>query len=888
MGCIRTLALLGTCLVGMAAHAQAQVSADQTALPSNEAQSAPVEDEIVVTGVRESLEAARAIKRDSAQFVDVVVASDIGSLPDANVAESLARVSGVQIDRGIGEGTNIAIRGLRENVLLYNGREIFDSTGRGGAGIDELGGSTYGLLALVPSELVSQLQVTKLAGSDQIAGALGGIVDINTRKPLDNKGFHITASAGGVYDALPEKTGYELFGLVSHTFAEDTLGVLVSVTRTQRYIGEQGLSTFSGYGAFTADGIRRTGHTDVRAQQISDDRRKTGVSGVIQWRPDSTFELTADTFYSKLESDRDRYWLAFNPTQGVRDAVYSEDNVLLAGTAVTTPNTNAAYFALTNEVWSSALTARYDPIDALSMSAQVGYGRSTARSSRDYLRLTLPSSANAPIAFDLRSGDYGSYDLGGFNLTDPAGLNVALLYDDGRRVQSRDIQARGDVTYRFTSSILENIQVGARYVGMKTDNDSSNALLRPNLPASGFFPKYLDVFGNDDFLPGEFAGLPRSYLVGDKQAISACSNFTEFPTISQSRDCLNPTQTTTALGNTYEIREEFWNTYGKVNLRADLGFADFQGNAGVRYIGRQLTSIGNVINSNGTASPRTFRRIDDDFLPSAVARLTFRNDMILRLGYAKVLAYPSTSSLTNGVALNNDAIFENGVQIQPGTGSGGSPNLNPFKATQYDASLEYYFGKDALLSVGLFYKDVSSFLISATAPERYGTTDFLIGRQINGGNGKIKGAEVLYQQPFTFLPGALDGLGVIATYSYIDSETPFTTANGQSVTYPGLSKNNVNLIGYYEKGPINLRVAYNWRDEFLVGLNGAAGTAVYSDTYQDLAASVRYNITKNIELRLEGINLLESHQRTYDLYSNALRTNVTFGRVFKFGVQANF
>ncbi|MGO4862832.1 hypothetical protein ACTP2L_04465, partial [Campylobacter jejuni] len=89
-----------------------------------------------------------------------------------------------------------------------------DSTGRGGAGIDELGGSTYGLLALVPSELVSQLQVTKLAGSDQIAGALGGIVDINTRKPLDNKGFHITASAGGVYDALPEKTGYEVFGLV--------------------------------------------------------------------------------------------------------------------------------------------------------------------------------------------------------------------------------------------------------------------------------------------------------------------------------------------------------------------------------------------------------------------------------------------------------------------------------------------------------------------------------------------------------------------------------------------------------------------------------------------------------------------------------------------------
>jgi outer membrane receptor protein involved in Fe transport len=159
--------LAGTCLVALAAPAVAQEAppadtANETLTP---------EQEIVVTGVRQSLDKARAIKRDSTQFVDAIVASDIGSLPDTNVAESLARVSGVQLDRGIGEGTSIAIRGLRQNVTLYNGRELFDPTGRGGSGIDELGGSTYGLLALIPSELVASLQVTKLAGSDQIAGA---------------------------------------------------------------------------------------------------------------------------------------------------------------------------------------------------------------------------------------------------------------------------------------------------------------------------------------------------------------------------------------------------------------------------------------------------------------------------------------------------------------------------------------------------------------------------------------------------------------------------------------------------------------------------------------------------------------------------------------------
>ena len=137
-------------------------------------------EEVIVTGIRESLNKARDIKRESAQFVDAIVADDIGKLPDRNVAESLARVSGVQVDRGIAEGTSVSVRGLRQNVYLFNGRQIIDPTGRGGVGLETLGTSTYGLLALVPSELISRLELTKLASSDQISGALGGIVDVQT------------------------------------------------------------------------------------------------------------------------------------------------------------------------------------------------------------------------------------------------------------------------------------------------------------------------------------------------------------------------------------------------------------------------------------------------------------------------------------------------------------------------------------------------------------------------------------------------------------------------------------------------------------------------------------------------------------------------------------
>ena len=162
---------------------------------------------VTVSGIRQSLEKSRDLKRDSSQIVDAIVADDIGKLPDTNVAESLGRVAGVQLERGMGEGSSVLVRGLSQNVYLYNGREIFDATGRGGNGLDQLNTSTYGLLTLVPSELISRLSVTKLASADQVAGALGGIIDIETRLPLNADGDQNVVSVSGTYSKLAKKGG---------------------------------------------------------------------------------------------------------------------------------------------------------------------------------------------------------------------------------------------------------------------------------------------------------------------------------------------------------------------------------------------------------------------------------------------------------------------------------------------------------------------------------------------------------------------------------------------------------------------------------------------------------------------------------------------------------
>ncbi|MGH8171453.1 MAG: SDR family NAD(P)-dependent oxidoreductase, partial [Steroidobacteraceae bacterium] len=136
----------------------------------------------------------------------------------------------------------------------------------------------------------------------------------------------------------------------------------------------------------------------------------------------------------------------------------------------------------------------------------------------------------------------------------------------------------------------------------------------------------------------------------------------------------------------------------------------------------------------------------------------------------------------------------------------------------------------------------------------------------------------LLQLPFYFLPEPLNNFGTMATFSYIDATTPIKDVVGRTLPFPGLSKDNVNLIGYYEKGPFGVRVAYNWRSHYLGSLSGAA-TGIYNDTYADLSTTLHYDISHHIAFDFEANNLLDEKQRTYDGAEEGLRTDVFFGDV---------
>jgi TonB-dependent receptor len=827
---------------------------------------------ISVTGIRSQLTKAIAMKRDNAQFVDSISADDMGKLPDANVAESLQRISGVQLERGIGEGSTVSIRGLTQNVILVNGRQVTSAGGRGDKGPDTLESSSYSLLSLIPSSLVSTLEVSKQASSKEIEGALGGVINIVTRRPLDESGQKFVGSIGAAYGDLSGDTGTEVSALYSNTFNDDTLGVQIAGSFSSREFQEDGLNTFSGYGfdnSVTADPEESTlVYRDMRYWQINDQRDKTGINAMVQWRPTDNLELYADSFYSEVTSDRDRYWTGFWNCCGYENPTISNNGVLTSATVNRPVQTNTEFVDASSEFLSSAIGGTWIG-DMWTISGELAVTDSESHKKQDFIR--FQTADKAEVSYDLLAGDdTPDVSFGSADLTTIDGLNLAIIFDFNTIKETSDVATRLDFTREIDSDFFSSVDFGFRYNSTETSSKETNRDIRPGFALTDL-PNISTMYSNAGFFSGDGPSVNDAYLVVNKAAWQGCSTLASAYDDSQTAECAEGFD----LSRAYNVDEDILAFYAKADFESEIGETPISGNFGVRYVDRDLTSQGYITDStSGAISPFTANVTDSEILPSAVIKIDWTDEVVFRLGVARTLTFPNTSDLTNGVNVRGDF-----------TGSGGNPDLNPFLINQADVSAEWYFGESSILSAGVFYKDVESFIINQIEPRDipgFGQEVF-VSQPVNGEGGTIKGLELLYQQPFTLI----EGTGVMATYSYIDSETPFEDLEGNNLPMPGLSENNLNLVVYYEKDDVGFRLAYNWRDEYLASL-ASSGTGVFFKSYADLAATANWEINENFSLNFEAANLLDTRQKQYNAYEEAIQRNVEFGRSFKVTLSASF
>lgn len=877
---VATCALLTAAASPAAAqNAPVATAASAAAAPSDDSTQV---DEVVVTGIRASLQSAQQIKEKSVQIVDSIVAEDIGKLPDVTVSDALQRITGVQISRDVGEGGGtIAVRGLPQIETTLDGREAFTAGG----------GRTFNFQD-VPSQLVQSVNVYKTPSPDLIEGGLGGIIDVRTHKPFDFKGLTISGAIAGRYSDLVDKTKPEGSLLLSDRWQTSIgeIGALVSMSYQDRAY-RQDLDSIGAPAPRTdlIPGKTVNAPNGIYLPQIIGERKRKGLSGALQWRPTSELELYAQGNYTNLKTQQNQRGMLITTNQsaadraaGVRTPIpgsfttidgsndfatgsYANVPVNAFGTARDTRDKNEMYAV--GGIWTHG---------PLTVKGDVSY----TKSQNDLYYTELDLLTRAPVFNQSNVTSIPSATVAGVDLTNPANYTFGPLTRSENHYKGTEKAYRLDGTYDFDQSPIASVSVGVRYADREARFTPVRFFVQPSTQALTQHPELWEQTPFPDFYSKTEGDVPfpRNYLSSVTDMLR--NNFDDV------RQTLGiSTAPTVSPLAVFNVGEKTTAGYAMANYSFDLGLP-VDGAAGLRVVHTEETMVGSRPTFTGTPpvqngfTPLNINTSYTDVLPSINARIHLREDLFLRLAASKTLTRPDFSQLSPSLTL---------VPANAAANSG-NPDLSPLKADNLDASLEWYFSKSGSVYAAAFYKKVKGFIQTTVTPGvLIDGIAYNLSQPSNGGTGKVKGFELGYQQFFDFLPGWMSGFGVQANYTYVDSSAP-TAIAGLSTTLPQLSKNSYNLIGFYEKDKISARIAYNWRSSYYNSLYTGLGAVapIFTKGYGWLDASFAYDVTPHISLTLEGTNLLRTQLENYVSRQSLPNSRSIDDRQFLAGVRFNF
>ena len=839
---------------------------------------APAElQEVVVTGIRASMENALNIKRFSNTIVDAIVASQIGKLPDVTAIDALQRIPGIQISRQLGEGggtVNIGgsvinsgyeIRGLPYAETTLNGREVFSATGSRVLNLED-----------IPSALLAGIDVYKDPTASLIAGGLAGTVDLRTHRPFDFAGRQLDFSAGETYGDMigTAKPNFNVLGSdIWHT-GIGKVGALLDFSYHDRAYREDGITNSAIASSTTAVPGKTVYFTNgVYNTMFVGDRRRLGVDAVLQWQPTHDLQTYAEAMSEDFTWAQNQYTFYTQGLAGYQAGLAGVVNQIVPGSVTLFPGTNdvqsitfqnaldstvGAWRTVTDVNRQFNLHAKWTPIP-WTVTGDISYTKATERLNNPAVDVGAfgPQTPTPPTLTQTNS-------ISGVTASTVTGLNPvdlgyyggeafsyqSYLYDTEQHFRGSETAGTLNVSYAFAHGLLSSIESGVRWADRKdafnqwstfanivTSQVQANANWFHRVPLSPFFSA------------ASSSPVDPPYIVFDPNQLHYNP-----AAVYQAFGAPPPTDNGT---QDYHVDERTYAGFVQLNFEANIGIP-MSGNIGVRVV-RHEDFMDGMVGNGGVYTPSSFSHGETDPLPSLNLLFKLTHDLQWRFAASKVIAYPDFSQIRPSISL---------LPAQ-GAASGGNPNLKPTTATQFDTSLEYYFAPGSALTADVFYKRLHNFWLSETQQDAFtldGVNYNLTGA-VDGGSATVKGAEFGYQQFFRNLPGWLSGLGMAANYTYIKAAAP-TAVLGQTTTLPGLSQNSYNLIGIYEKGPVSFRVAYNWRSAFYSSLyNGSnaqlAANPIYTKAYGWLDASLEYSINHHVQVYVDGSNLLRTKLVSY-------------------------
>lgn len=822
-------------------------------------------DEVVVTGIRASIEQSISTKRNADAVVDVITAEDVGKFPDKNVAEALQRVPGVVINREFGEGERVSIRGTSPNLT----RTLIDGHGLATADwfiLEQLSATRSFNFLMLPSEIIGQSLVYKSPMADLEEGGIGGTVDTRTRLPLDLKTFEAFGSIQGAYNENAGDIDPNASALVSWRNEDRTFGVLVAGIYQKRNIRRDAVEVLGYFDSDPGAGELLTPSL-IGSALFEQERIRQGANFAIQWRPNDQVELALTGLYSNFGADNfNQNFLAWGSNAlgggGTLTNTTVVDGTAVAGTITSTPGGRGAVFdAIDRDAEATtsnlALDGKFTPSDRLTVDFKVGYTEASGDTTNQPF---VEFGAPAAFTYDLRGGT-PQVEFLNLDPTDPSDMvfDFASLHEVTNDDNETYAYLNGE--YEVGLGPLRAVKVGLKYTDHNRETDFQATTY------GGFFlPLAATGCGGGACGPADFAGAltPGDFLDDVAQAGTLDQFWQVDRGALQSILYGLPASVRERVSNypeIFSVSEEVLGGYVMGRFEGD----GWRGNLGVRIVETDQTSTGystavlslpeNVSNAFGTFTPVSASRSYTDVLPSANFAFDLTGDLVLRFAAARVMARPDFTDVAPRTSLNPGSL----------TGVGGNPNIDPYRANQYDISLEYYPENGAIFSAAYYYKDIESFITDAPTLETFAietTTpnlslctqvapgnpvlfncQFTINRRSNGGGARLQGLELGVQKPLW------NGFGVQANYTYSDVETQ----SGDPL--PGNSRNSYNAAVYFENDLISARLAYNYRSEFFVTFDRS--TQLNQEEMGSLDGSFAWNVTPQIAVTVEAQNILD-------------------------------
>lgn len=875
---------------------------------------------ISVTGQLAALRRAQAVKRDAIGIVDSVSAEEAGKFPDQNVADALQRVPGVSVNRSGGESNQITVRGFGPNFVnvLLNGRTMATAAPDRAFDFD-----------IMPSAIISTAVVHKTANATLEEGGIGGTVNIVTARPFDFKGFHANASVAGVYDTVGgngtsnAKTTPKVTAMIGNTNADDTFGWLASVMYYKRDHTEQSVNT-SGWipnldysninPAYTNISLPQT----LQGQVMLETRTRRSFNGAIDWKPIDNLTVKLDSFFSnyKVDSKYSAFGLFMN-TSDVQALTadshgtalsYTRGNTgILSNDYIVESNPRNAY----NEQHGLNVAYQFDNSTTLTLDSSFSKAWNKQSPNGYFFVLGTRNVGVNPTWVNNGSNLLPSYS----NIISTTNTSDLRAHYFGYGTQSpnvsdRIMENRLHLTKTFVSGVLAKLDFGVQH------SERAKTLLTyqtPNAVGCSEYCGYVakvpasaagaHIFHAGSLVNGVSPGFPQQWVTYD---VNKLANYLASPAAYDQLP--NPgayAKKLAANGGGFAAQPNL-GTYGRIVeiVNSAYGEATFEGdawndpwtlNVGLRYSKTQTTShaysepviaitvnpldTSNAIPTYGPLQPIAARGSYSKWLPSADFKINLRDNLIFRLAASKTMTRPKLSDLTAAKAYN--------FRPQNQTVTSGNAKLQPYVSTNFDTSLEWYINRDSYISLDGFYKKVTNFTTLITEPTTILGFPFQLTKPVNLNTATIKGAEFTFNYQFHQLPAPFDGLGTAMNYTYVTSNASLNNgvgAAGGKFAVPGIG-DSANFSAYYQKGPVQVRLAYNWRAKYLTSIAGAQSQPTTVKAYGQLDFSGSYKIHGNLSVFLTATNLTNENIFRYQVYPNRPSYAEMDGRTFTLGLR---